>query len=100
MVVHPDGTTKTESLRRAPRLQDMQALVGGPIEPIPHMDYRAVDEGNKTHVAAYGNEEGRRLGLPPNEMATRMWRKSAVTDEILVGTVLFFWGDVTFMRSL
>lgn len=102
MVVHPDGTTKTEMIRRAPRLQDMQALVGGMIESVPLVDHRAVGEGDKQRVVAFCNEEGKLHGLPVNPEATRMWHKSVGTNypDVLVGTVIFLWGDAAFMRSL
>lgn len=102
MLVRSDGTTKTETMRRAPRLQDMQAMVGGPIENVPHVSHKSVDESSpKVLVVAYSNEDGKRLGLPTNELATKMWRKSnPPQNDVLRGDVLFFWGDATFMRSL
>lgn len=102
MLVKTDGTCTTQTLRRPPRLIDIQALVGGYLQEVPLMDHRAVDESSpKTQVVAYCNEEGGGLGLPPNELATKMWRKSSPKyPDTLVGDVVFFWGDAAFMRSL
>ena len=106
MIVRADGTTKTDTLRRVPSLRELQAMVGGPIEVVPHVDLVSVGESShdrKTRIVALCNEEGKLLGLPINQLATDMWRRSQrgfQIDDVLVGSVVFIWGDQSFMDQL
>jgi hypothetical protein len=63
-IYQPDGT-KTVTEREAdnpPSLEELQAAVGGYIEPVD----RFLPEG----TVAYANEEGLLIGLPVNPVAT------------------------------
>lgn len=69
-IIRADGVIQTRTCR--PELRDLQELVGGLIEQIPHFTQY---EGRK--CVAWCNEEGRINGLPRNAAATALW-KSAV----------------------
>lgn len=67
MVIHENGAFVLESRERKPELAELQQLVGGYIE--------AVDGClEQPGVEAYGNEEGRLLGMQPNIAATVLLR--------------------------
>ena len=55
-------STSVTELEREPSLDELQKMVGGYIEIVPMSDGRLM----------YVNEEGRRLGLPHNEQASKM----------------------------
>lgn len=67
-VIHPDGTEET--LRAGGKKwtpQELQAIVGGPIEVVPGTDW-----GMSGVPKMLVHEEGRILGLPTNRPATRL----------------------------
>lgn len=68
-------------------LEALQALVGGYLESI---EFPALD------VAGYVNKEGKTLGLPVNERATRLWRQAWQGEreviDYLCGNVIIFAG--------
>lgn len=59
-------------------LDDLQKYVGGYIE-IVHID---------KEFDMVVNEEGKFQMLPINEIATRLYRKSRYTDDVIVGNAL------------
>jgi hypothetical protein len=58
-------------------LDALQAFVGGSIETIPHP--------TRADVAPYFNEEGKLIGLPANQRATRLLRESMFDGDHIAG---------------
>lgn len=59
-------------------LEELQKAVGGYIEIVP------IDKEYSLVV----NEEGKLMGLPINEVATRLYRKVRYTNDFIVGEAL------------
>ena len=64
-----------DNVKDEPTLESAQEFVGGMVQGIqfPNGDYMIM------------NEEGKLLGLPVNEDATRLWRTTFTKDKYLVG---------------
>ena len=69
----------------------LKQCVGGYIEAIP-----GVDTALGFPAVAFANEDGLRLNLPPNLLATSMLKQR----QVLVGTVVILFGDDEFMDAL
>jgi hypothetical protein len=81
---------------KEPKLEQLQALVGGPIEIIPHFSQLAVKQDGKISAynrgTCYCNEEGKlpHFNYPVNMQATEMWKDQyAYADQWLVGDCVF-----------
>lgn len=79
LVVTPAGG---EIRSIAPTLKIMQSLVDGWIEGV-----------GLEHGHLYCNEEGKRLGLPPNNPATALARALGWQGDVLLGDVVFLGDD-------
>lgn len=104
VTIAADGTIAVEPLDRAPSLERLQKIVGGYVEMVPGFD-RMVENGVRTRVVVFCNEEGKLDGLPPNPTATKMWidsagRQGIPVDDLLCGTVVVLSGDSEFMNAL
>jgi hypothetical protein len=81
----------------------LQKHVGGYIEIIPHF-VTIEHEGTKHRCVAFCNEDGKRLELPPNPGADRLWEKAMGVSlrgrDYLVGTIVVVYGDADFMAAL
>lgn len=66
-----------------PTLEEMQAFVGGPIEPV-----QVFYEGRACRMVL--NEEGLRKGLPVNPRATQLYH--AMGGNLVVGNVIVLQG--------
>lgn len=104
MTIAADGTMVVEQLDRAPSLERLQRIVGGYVEQVPAFDI-VEEDGVRTRVVAFCNEEGKLEGLPANTVATKMWLKSAArvgvpVHDMLCGTVVVLSGDADFMSAL
>lgn len=64
VVITPNGV-EVKQISNDNLLEDLQDIVGGNIQLLPHPD------GMAAPYVAYANEEGLLLNLPPNELATR-----------------------------
>ena len=64
-----------DNVKDEPTLEKAQELVGGMVQGIefPNGDYMIM------------NEEGKLLGLPVNEEATKLWRSTFTKDKYLFG---------------
>ena len=64
-----------DNVKDEPTLESAQEFVGGMVQGIqfPNGDYMIM------------NEEGKLLGLPVNEDATRLWRATFTKDKYLFG---------------
>lgn len=91
-----DTATKQEHVK-APDYPTLKALVGGLIQPVPHLTTFSF-EGKPKRCIAYCNEEGQLKGLPPNPVATGIWKAKLLRDNprgefwydpILYGPVVF-----------
>jgi len=96
IILKADGTRVEEEHSLCPKINALQAGVGGNIETVPYFNKF---EGKP--CVAYCNEEGKLWGLPTNITATLLW-KQQVGDprDILVGDVIILQGDASFMRSI
>jgi hypothetical protein len=61
-------------------LTSLQALVGGYIEAVPFP--------GRTDVMPYVNEDGKHIGLPPNERASRLLGRAAQLGDWIAGDCL------------
>lgn len=100
-----DGSQQVTKLDRAPKLEDIQAAIGGgDIEIVPHFD-KIMYEGKYIECVAFCDEEGKLKGLPINSYATHKWAillgcdKDQIGD-YLVGDIAIVFGDVEFMSEL
>lgn len=64
-----NGETKEQLQPKAPDLKQLQAIVGGYIETVPHF----TKFGDMKRGVAYCNEEGLLRGLQFNAAATSAW---------------------------
>ena len=64
-----------DNVKDEPNLESAQKFVGGMVQGIefPNGDYMIM------------NEEGKLLGLPVNETATKLWRDTFTKDKYLFG---------------
>lgn len=104
LIVRPEGARPSIEVRELsgpPPLADLQSLVGGYLEAVPHFCQLLTPEG-RTVATAFCDEEGKLKGLPFNLLATAMWQASASgpTGDVLVGTVVIVTGDQELMTSL
>jgi hypothetical protein len=94
-ILRPDGSHENHPYDpKRHNLEFLQKTVGGAIEPIPLLRRF----GDKRVRQAYSNEDGKRLQLPPNEAATKVWWENirhyaanpaaTVSGEVLLGTVV------------
>lgn len=92
-IVYPQGYVKLERREDPPGLDELQLLVEGWIELLPQFNRLY---GRR--CVAYCNEDGRRLQLPENLLATSLWgdqlRKTIVP--VLRGTVVVVCGNARF----
>ena len=81
----------------------LQKHVGGYIEVIPHF-VTIEHAGGKRRCVAFCNEDGKRLDLPRNPGADRLWERamgySLRGRDYLVGTIVVVYGDDDFMAEL
>jgi hypothetical protein len=78
-----------EDSKHEPDLESAQQFVGGMVEGItfPNGDYMII------------NEEGKMLGLPVNEQATKLWRETFTKDKYLWGYDDFVVGPVILIKK-
>ena len=100
VTIKPDGTLISKQLDATPTLEQLQAVVGGDIEQVPHFH----SYGGERCVALC-NEHGRMQGLPFNYPAHTQWevavgRTINVGSDGLLGTVVVIYGDDELMESL
>ena len=78
-----------EDSKHEPDLESAQQFVGGMVEGItfPNGDYMII------------NEEGKMLGLPVNEQATKLWRETFTKDKYLWGYDDFVVGQVILIKK-
>jgi hypothetical protein len=94
-------------------LDELQRLVGGYIELVPFWItvIKVVGHGVSTRVPChvFCNEDGKRLQLPHNAVATALWLQAIAADyghrgtpqgDYLVGPVAIVTGDAEFMDAL
>ena len=78
-----------EDSKHEPGLKSAQQFVGGMVQGIefPNGDYMIM------------NEEGKLLGLPVNEQATKLWRETFTKDKYLFGYDDFVCGPVIYIKK-
>lgn len=69
VVIKANGSVDSRTQDKKPDLRELQKLVGGYIEIVPHF----TRYGAHRRATAYCNEEGKLHGLPLNEKATKAW---------------------------
>lgn len=93
IVIRVDGTIEATEIVKQPKLEELQAAVGGYLEGVPLLDtYEGAD------CIAYCNEEGKLKRLPMNVKASRAWNdaltaKGHSMHDVLVGDVVIITGD-------
>ena len=72
-----------------PSLEQAQAFVGGYVEgvPFPNGDYLIV------------NEEGKLMGLPLNEQASKLWKDTFDNDNYMTGRDDFVVGNAILIKK-
>ena len=78
-----------EDSKHEPDLKSAQQFVGGLVQGItfPNGDYMIL------------NEEGKLLGLPVNEQATKLWRETFTEDKYLFGYDDIVFGPVILIKK-
>lgn len=84
-VVAPDG--KITQLPKAPTLEEAQKLVGG------YVEYIAIQSG-KVDGQMLVNEDGLRMQLAPNRIATSLVRGYSMSSSGIVGPVIILTGKM------
>lgn len=107
LIYSPDGSCDALPLSAPPTSDQIHDIVGGYIELVPYFD--TVKHDGEVHVCrAFCNEDGHRLELPYNVLATALW--AAAIDrrydhrlhdpERLRGSIAVIFGDAELMRAL
>jgi len=100
--------TQIYEFDRPIQLEELQAAVGGYIEPVPRFT-TIWDDDAKLYVecVAFCNEEGKLDELPVNPVATALWNEAVSGPswrkplaDVLVGPVAIVFGDAEFMAEL
>lgn len=96
-IIRTDGLVEIRTLDGQPKLEDLQAIVGGYIELVPLFGTWQGEE-----AAMFCNEDGKGSALPINRAATALWHGAAHGDtgDVLVGDVVIVSGDPGLMREL
>jgi len=78
-----------DNVKDEPNLESAQKFVGGMVQGIefPNGDYMIM------------NEEGKLLGLPVNEKATKLWRDTFTKDKYLFGYDDFVVGPAILIKK-
>ena len=78
-----------ENSKHEPNLEAAQKFVGGMVEGItfPNGDYLII------------NEEGKLIGLPINEEATKLWRETFTKDKYVFGYDDFVVGPAILIKK-
>jgi|TARA_R100000234_G_scaffold69702_1_gene42796 hypothetical protein len=78
-----------DNVKDEPSLEQAQKFVGGYVEGItfPNGDYLIV------------NEEGKLMGLPINEQATKLWRDTFDNDNYITGRKDFVVGPAILIKK-
>lgn len=82
IVIKTDGTWSRVAVKN--ELKALQQLVGGYIEHVPNARDGAIP---KSHVVLC-NEDGRRLALAPNQLATMLTHYSLLGDVVIVHSTI------------
>jgi hypothetical protein len=72
LALAPEGAVTV--LPSAPTWTQMQALVGGLVEPVRVLD--RIEDGRPVYTFLYVNEDGINLGLPRNDAATQVYQRN------------------------
>ena len=78
-----------DDVKLEPTLKEAQAFVGGYVEgvPFPNGDYLIV------------NEEGKLMGLPLNEEASKLWKNAFDNDNYMTGRNDFVVGNAILIKK-
>ncbi len=78
-----------ENVKDEPDLKAAQDFVGGYVEgiPFPNGDYLII------------NEEGKLIGLPINEQATKLWKETFDNDNFIIGRNDFVVGPAILIKK-
>ena len=78
-----------ENVKDEPDLKAAQDFVGGYVEgiPFPNGDYLII------------NEEGKLIGLPINEQATKLWKETFDNDNFITGHNDFVVGPAILIKK-
>ena len=78
-----------ENVKDEPTLKSAQVFVGGYVEgiPFPNGDYLII------------NEEGKLMGLPINEQATKLWKETFDNDNFITGSNDFVVGPAILIKK-
>lgn len=102
IVIDADGHRDERTLKAAPKLEELQKMVGGYIQLVPAFNRVAHSSGMQKCVVLC-NEDGKNLDMPVNQEATRLWQLSAGSQriyDVLVGPIVILFGDHAFMAEL
>lgn len=96
-MVKPDGSYKTVEQPKKPDLPDLQRMVDGDIQEVPHLTKFEFDGVKYSRGIAYCNEEGRGK-YPRNDMASELWVKALGKAPLRYAPILF--GTVVFIARV
>jgi hypothetical protein len=93
VVIAADGVITKAVQKSAPRLEELQRYVGGPVQVVPHFTLCTFDGRLYQRGTCYAHEEGKLIGLPLNNEATAAWWKQLSPrphrGDLLVGNVVY-----------
>lgn len=112
MIYRPGPIASEPEVREfdhAPRLDELQKIVGGYIEAVPGFQ-TITYHGEPRACVAFCNEEGKLEGLSVNRTATLLWHAALPSpglrlpngsfSDVLCGPVVVLYGDDEFMGAL
>jgi hypothetical protein len=96
ITLHTTGLITKIVQAKEPPLEQLQAIVGGYVQIVPHFSQLAYREDKKVSAynrgSCFANEDGKlpHLNLPVNVPATELWKgQYAYVDQWLVGDLVF-----------
>jgi hypothetical protein len=98
LIIVPPNTPIRHDRRNKLTLDDIQTLVGGYVEVIPHFKTYG-----SSPCLAFGNEDGKLLALPKNPRATMFWATAwehLPANEFLVGVIVIVTASTPMLNQL
>jgi hypothetical protein len=99
-IIHPgDIVIAGEELTEIPKLEKLKAgLNGGYMELVPFLN-----KFMGRYCVAFCDEDGKRKGLRPNELAQEIWEEAIgrpILNDHLVGPIVIIVGSLSFLSLL
>jgi hypothetical protein len=103
-IVYPDKPMELRLLGYPPNFADLQMIVGGTVQIVPHWDQNVDFDGVFRQATVIVNEDAPAMGLQVNHWATAMWHfvaraKGHRINQPLTGPVVIATGDDEFLNA-